>query len=119
MDRAPIARVKQAGSSWCSGKTIRAHEQFVRDPAAAHKGFRSWDDFHTRRCWPGVRPIASPGDDAVVANPCGPMPYRIAREVSTCDIQVAEGQHVSKGDEIGMFTSAARPRACYSVPRRA
>jgi phosphatidylserine decarboxylase len=24
-------------------------------------------------------------------------------EVSTCDITVKEGQHVSKGDEIGMF----------------
>jgi phosphatidylserine decarboxylase len=27
-------------------------------------------------------------------------------EVSTCDITVKEGQHVKKGDEIGMFSTA-------------
>ena len=57
-------------------------EQFVCDPAAAHKGFESWDDFFTRRFRAGVRPVAAPEDDDVVANPCESAPYRIAREVA-------------------------------------
>jgi len=32
-------------------------------------GFRSFNEFFTRRVEPGARPIASPGDDSVVASP--------------------------------------------------
>jgi phosphatidylserine decarboxylase len=28
-------------------------------------------------------------------------------EVNTCDIRVYEGQHVTKGEEVGMFISVA------------
>ena len=78
-------------------------EQFVCDPAAPHKGFRSWDDFFTRRFRPGVRPIASPEDDAVVVHPCESAPYRIAREVAHRDRFWIKGQpyslhHMLAGD---------------------
>ena len=38
-------------------------------------GFSSWDDFFTREFRKGVRPIASPDDDKVIANACESAPY--------------------------------------------
>lgn len=37
-------------------------EEFVCDPAAPHYGFRSCDDFFTRRFREGARPVTAPGD---------------------------------------------------------
>jgi phosphatidylserine decarboxylase len=56
-------------------------EDFVCDPSQPHHGFRSWDDFFTRRFRDGVRPIASPDDDNVVVNACESAPYRVATDV--------------------------------------
>ena len=70
-------------------------EEFVCDPAAAHKGFRSWDDFFTRRFRPGVRPVASPEDDNVIANPCESAPYRIASGIALRDRFWIKGQRYS------------------------
>jgi len=53
-------------------------DDFECDPAKPHHGFSSWDDFFTRRFRPGRRPIASPGDAAIVVNACESAPYRIA-----------------------------------------
>jgi phosphatidylserine decarboxylase len=55
-------------------------ELFECDPAAPHHGFASWDAFFTRRVRfsAGIRPVAAPGDDSVVANPCESTPYRVA-----------------------------------------
>ena len=58
---------------------------FACDPAKPHRGFASWDDFFTRRFRPGRRPVASPGDGAVVVNACESAPYRIARGVTARD----------------------------------
>ena len=58
---------------------------FACDPAKPHRGFASWDDFFTRRFRPGRRPVASPGDGAVVVNACESAPYRIARGVKARD----------------------------------
>ena len=33
-------------------------------------GYTSWDDFFTRKFKPGIRPVASPDDDDVIANAC-------------------------------------------------
>jgi phosphatidylserine decarboxylase len=70
-------------------------EEFVCDPAAAHKGFGSWDDFFTRRFRPGVRPVASPQDDNVVVNPCESAPYRIASGIARRDRFWIKGRHYS------------------------
>ncbi|MFI4890380.1 MAG: phosphatidylserine decarboxylase family protein [Steroidobacterales bacterium] len=59
--------------------------QYRCDPGQAHHGFRSWDDFFTREFRPGVRPVALPGDDAVVVNACESAPYKIARQVRLHD----------------------------------
>lgn len=60
-------------------------EDFICDPALPHYGFKSWDDFFTRRFRKGVRPIAEPGNDAIVVNACESAPYRIATDVKLRD----------------------------------
>jgi phosphatidylserine decarboxylase len=54
-------------------------EDYVHDPAAPYWGFRSWNDFFTRRVKRGKRPIAAPSDPAVVTAACDSRVYRIAR----------------------------------------
>ncbi|NRO91742.1 Phosphatidylserine decarboxylase proenzyme [Lactobacillus helveticus] len=44
-------------------------------------GYTSWDDFFTRKFKAGIRPIASPDDDDVIANACKSAPFRIAHDV--------------------------------------
>ncbi|NRN81345.1 Phosphatidylserine decarboxylase proenzyme [Lactobacillus helveticus] len=44
-------------------------------------GYTSWDDFFTRKFKAGIRPIASPDDDDVIANACESAPFRIAHDV--------------------------------------
>jgi len=60
-------------------------EDFICDPGSPHYGFSSWDDFFTRQFRAGRRPVASPGDDAVIANACESAPYRIAKDVKLLD----------------------------------
>jgi phosphatidylserine decarboxylase len=61
------------------------HNEYQCDPHQPHHGFRSWDDFFTREFRPGVRPVASPADDAVIVNACESAPYRLARQVKRHD----------------------------------
>lgn len=60
-------------------------EEFICDPDEQHHGFASWDDFFTRRFREGVRPIALPFDDAVIANACESAPYKISEDVQRRD----------------------------------
>lgn len=60
-------------------------EDFISDPDMPYKGFTSWDDFFTRQFREGRRPVASPNDDAVIANACESAPYRIERNVKLVD----------------------------------
>lgn len=60
-------------------------DDFICDPSAPHHGFVSWDDFFTRRFRDGVRPVAEPDNDAIVANACESAPYRLARNVQLRD----------------------------------
>jgi phosphatidylserine decarboxylase len=60
-------------------------EDFVCDPTQPFYGFSSWDDFFTRKFRQGRRPVADPGDDAVIANACESAPYMIAKDVKSTD----------------------------------
>jgi len=60
-------------------------KEFVCDPSQPHYGFTSWDNFFTRQFQVGQRPVASPGDNAVIVNACESAPYRIARNVKLHD----------------------------------
>ncbi len=58
---------------------------FVCDPGKPHYGFKSWDDFFIREFRDGVRPVAEPDNDAVIANACESAPFAIARNVQLRD----------------------------------
>lgn len=60
-------------------------EDFICDPKLPYYGFKSWDDFFTRRFREGRRPVASPKDNSVVANACESAPYNVARNVKLRD----------------------------------
>lgn len=60
-------------------------DQFEYDPDDEYWGFRSWNDFFTRRFKDGQRPVASPDDDSVVVSPCEATPYGLASDVRRQD----------------------------------
>ena len=74
---------------WLGEDALKAMPNFEKDfrcdPSQKYHGFKSWDDFFTREFRPGVRPVASPDDDAVIVNACESAPYRIARHVKQHD----------------------------------
>jgi phosphatidylserine decarboxylase len=72
--------------------------EFEHDPNDPHWGFRSWNDFFTRRFRPGARPVAQPDDDKVIVSPCEARPYRIARDVKRQDDFWIKGQPYSLTD---------------------
>ncbi|KAL4772427.1 Phophatidylserine decarboxylase-domain-containing protein [Aspergillus nidulans var. acristatus] len=71
---------------------------FVCDPSAKYHGYKSWDSFFTRAFRPGVRPVASPDDDTVIANACESQPYKVARGVKARDTFWIKGQPYSVAD---------------------
>ena len=78
------------------GKTNYTFEEmFQCDPSAPHMGYKSWDDFFTRLFKEGVRPVASPEDDNVIANACESKTYKVARNVSARDHFWLKGQPYS------------------------
>ncbi|KAG9784277.1 hypothetical protein KCU88_g2856, partial [Aureobasidium melanogenum] len=68
------------------GKSGQKFEgMFICDPSDKRYGFKSWDDFFTRRFRENVRPVASPDDDSVIANACESKTFRVARDVKYRD----------------------------------
>ncbi|MEI7724534.1 MAG: phosphatidylserine decarboxylase family protein [Bacteroidota bacterium] len=70
-------------------------EMFKCDPVKAYHGFKSWDDFFTRTFRDGQRPVASPGNDAVIVNACESAPYKLAFDVKREDKFWIKGQPYS------------------------
>ena len=60
-------------------------DDFKCDPNSPYYGFSSWDHFFTREFREGRRPVASPDDNAVIANACESAPYRIVKGVKYTD----------------------------------
>lgn len=61
-------------------------------------GFKSWDEFFTRTFKEGVRPVASPEDDSIIANACESAPYRTVTNVNKTDKYWIKGQPYSLQD---------------------
>ena len=77
-------------------------QEFECDPNAKHYGFKSWDDFFTRKFQDGVRPIAEGND--VIANACESLPYDLQENVQMTDEfwikeQKYSLKHMLDGDE--------------------
>jgi phosphatidylserine decarboxylase len=110
---------------WFGADARQAMPDFAREfrchPEQPHHGFRSWDDFFTREFRPGVRPLASPGDDAVIVNACESAPYRIAREVSYRDRFWIKSQpysivHMLANDRLASLFAGATVYQAYLSP---
>ncbi|QDS77377.1 hypothetical protein FKW77_005756 [Venturia effusa] len=93
------------------GTTKKPFEDlFHCDPTQTHHGYKSWDDFFTRRFRfaDGIRPTASPQNDLVIANACESRPYKISRDVSAHDVFWAKGQPFSVHDILAHDPWSAR-----------
>ena len=58
-------------------------DMFHCDTADPHMGFKSWDHFFTRlfKFEEGVRPVAEPDNDNVIANACESKTFKVAHNV--------------------------------------
>jgi phosphatidylserine decarboxylase len=96
-------------SGWKCPAALRAIggiEQFEHDPRDEHWGFKSWNDFFTRRFKDGQRPVAPPDDDKVIVSACESTPYRIATGVRRQDQFWIKNQPYSLQDMLANDESA-------------
>ena len=84
-----------------AAETLEFHQMFHCDPSAPNYGFKSWDDFFTRLFRDGMRPVAEPDNDSVIANACESRPYRVAHNVKGRDRFWIKSQHYSVFDMLG------------------
>jgi phosphatidylserine decarboxylase len=69
-------------------------------------GFRSWNDYFTRKFKPGRRPVAAPDDDSVIVNACESTSYKIANDVRLHDSFWIKSQPYSLQDMLANDASA-------------
>lgn len=77
-------------------------ELYECDPTKEHHGYKSWDDFFTRRFREDKRPVASPDDDSVIANACESKPYKVSQNIAQRDRFWIKGQPYSLMDMLAM-----------------
>lgn len=73
-------------------------DQYQYDPNDAHWGFKSWNDFFTRKLKPGVRPIAEPENNKVIVSASDSNVYSIQRNVKKVDWFWVKAQPYSLND---------------------
>ncbi|KAF2107311.1 Phophatidylserine decarboxylase-domain-containing protein [Lophiotrema nucula] len=84
------------------GKSSHKFEDlFHCDPSQPYHGFKSWDDFFTRHFKEGIRPVASPDNDDVIANACESTTYNYTYDVKFRDQFWVKGQPYSVFDMLG------------------
>lgn len=85
------------------GQTSHAFEDlFQCDPSKEHHGYKSWDHFFTREFKWDKRPVASPGDNYVIANACEAKPYKVGTNIKARDKFWIKGQPYSLKDMLSM-----------------
>ncbi|KAK2569792.1 Decarboxylase iboD [Acropora cervicornis] len=96
----------------CSVLTMKSPGGFVDDyecdPKLPHYGFKSWDDFFTRKFRPGRRPVASPDNNDIVANACESVPYKLAYGVKHRDFLWIKNQRYSMDFILNMSAEAKK-----------
>ncbi|KAJ5106689.1 Phophatidylserine decarboxylase-domain-containing protein [Penicillium angulare] len=90
-----------AASGNTNGTTYRFDEIFECNPNAPYHGFRSWDDFFTRKFREGMRPIAGEDDDNIVVGACEAEPTQLARDVKARDTFWMKGRTYSLDQMLG------------------
>ncbi|KAF2671554.1 hypothetical protein BT63DRAFT_384084 [Microthyrium microscopicum] len=83
-------------------------ELYICDSTQSYHGFKSWDDFFTRLYRPGIRPIASPDNDDVIANACESKTYKVAHNLKARDQFWVKGQPYSVTDMLAQDPLAAQ-----------
>ena len=70
-------------NGWFSPKAMKKiHlDEYIHDPNKKYYGFKSWNDFFTRKFIPGARPIAQPDNNKIIVSPCDFTIYKIQRDV--------------------------------------
>lgn len=83
-----------------SGTSYTFDQMFHCDPSAKHHGYTSWDDFFTRQfLWDkGLRPVAEPENDLVIANACESKRYKVATDIKEREKFWIKGQPYSVKD---------------------
>jgi len=80
----------------------------VPDPNDIHYGFRSWDEFFTRRFLPGLRKVDDPQNSHVVVSAAESIPFYIQENVQLQDSFWAKDQHYSLSHLLGDSEMAAK-----------
>ena len=83
------------GQNQINQKSYTFEELFHCDPTKPYHGFTSWDDFFTRTFREGVRPVASPNDDSIIANACESKSYNVSHDCQLRDKFWLKGQKYS------------------------
>lgn len=112
-------------SGWFGADAKAAMPDFAKDficqPDKPYYGFTSWDNFFTREFKEGKRPVASPGDNTIIANACESAPFRIEKNVKLTDkfwikAQPYSLQHMLSGDPLtGQFVGGTIYQAFLSA----
>ena len=93
--------VLTAAANGAAGTAHTFEELFECNSTEPHYGFASWDAFFTRAFRPGVRLVAAPDNDAVIANACESCPCHVARDVALRTTFWVKGSPYSVLDMLG------------------
>jgi phosphatidylserine decarboxylase len=105
---ASLSVLNDSPSGWkcAQAQALTRIEEFEHDPGDRHWGFKSWNDYFTRKFKAGRRPVAAPDDDSIIVNACESAPYAIARDVKLHDSFWVKGQPYSLHDMLAGDPSA-------------
>lgn len=95
----------EAPKGWFCPKALEdIHmSEFQYDEKMPHWGFKSWNDFFTRRFRPNARPVADPNNSKVITSACESTPYAIEQNVKLSDTFWIKSQPYSLKD---IFTAS-------------
>jgi len=97
---ASLSVLNDSPTGWKSKSAMKKlnMEQYLYNPNDQHWGFKSWNDFFTRKFKPGVRPISEPNNNKVIVSACDSNVYNIQHNVKKVDWFWVKSQPYSLND---------------------